>query len=143
MSNINLEDSVKIIDATLAKARELALNPMTAVVLDTGGQIVALKKEDNSALMRADIAIGKAYAALGMGISTAVLEERAKDRPWFIDSLASVAQGKFVPVAGAHLIRDESGNVVGALGVTGAPSVKDVECARAGIAAAGFQTDPD
>ena len=143
MTNICLEDAVAIIDATLAKARELELNPMTAVVLDTGGQIVALKKEDNSALMRADIAIGKAYAALGMGISTAVLEERAKDRPWFIDSLASVAHGKFVPVAGAHLLRDKDGVLVGALGVTGAPSVKDVECARAGIAAAGYTTDDD
>ena len=143
MAGIKLDDAVNIIDATLAKAREMGLNPMTAVVLDLGGQIVALKKEDGSALMRADIAVAKAYAAIGMNASTGVLEERAKARPNFIDALAAVAHGKFIPVAGAHLIRDTNGEIVGSLGVTGDQAPRDVECARAGIAAGGFTTDDD
>jgi uncharacterized protein GlcG (DUF336 family) len=141
MARLKLSDAVKICEASLEKARQMNLNPMTVAVLDEGGQVTALMKEDGSARMRADIAVAKAYAALGMGVSSGVLEERAKDRPNFIDSLAAVSHGNFIPVAGGHLLYDSDGDRVGAVGVTGDQAPKDVECARAGIAAAGLTTD--
>lgn len=143
MARLKLTDAVKLCEAALEKARGMDLNPMTVAVLDEGGQVTALMKEDGSARMRADMAVAKAYAALGMGVSTAVLEERAKARPNFIDSLASVAHGNFIPVAGGHVIYDSDGDRVGAVGVTGDQAPRDVECARAGIAAAGLNTDDD
>lgn len=143
MARLSLTDAVKLCEVSLEKARDLKLNPMTVAVLDEGGQITVLMKEDGSARMRSDIAVAKAYAALGMGVSSGVLEERGKARPNFIDSLASVAQGNFVPVAGGHVLYDADGDRVGAVGVTGDQAPKDVECARAGIAAAGLTTDDD
>ena len=77
MSNITLEQASTIVDAALAKGREMDLKPLTFAVLDAGGHLVAFKREDKSSLLRGDIASGKAWGSLGMGASTRTLGERA------------------------------------------------------------------
>jgi len=141
MSGISLKQAGKVIDGVIAKTKELSTNPMAIAVLDKAGQLTAFRKQDGCSLMRADIAIGKAYASIGMGVSTGVLQERAANLPHFIDSLAAVANGKFVPVAGAYLIKTDSGEILGSVGVTGDKADIDEVCALAGIAHAGFHTD--
>lgn len=66
-----------IVDATLAKARELKQMPQTVVVLDPGGHLVCAKREDGSGLIRFEVAVGKAYGALGMGRGSRTMMERA------------------------------------------------------------------
>lgn len=134
---LTLQEAVMIIDATLARAREMNLNPMCVAVVDIGGQVIALKREDNSALIRSDLAIAKAWTSAAFRLSTGVLEKRAQDRPWFIGALADMPQGKIVPVAGAlPIYRD--GEFVGAVGATGAQAADDETCCLAGLAAAGL-----
>lgn len=70
--------------------------------------------------------------------STRAMEARFKDRPHFLNSLVHLAEGNLVPVAGGVLIAKD-GQVLGALGVSGASSDEDEACAKTGIEAAGFE----
>lgn len=139
--SITLEVTNKIVDAALAKGREAKMNPLTVCVVDDGGNLKALKREDGrGAAMRPQIAIGKAFASVGMGRSTRALQDMAQQRPWFSASLVSVASGGYVPVPGGVLILDNNGDVLGAVGVTGDTADNDEIAAVAGIEAAGLKT---
>jgi len=139
---LTLAAATTIVDVALEKGRELQLLPLTVAVLDSGGHLVALKRADDSGIMRSDIAIGKAWGSLGMGTSSRTLRDRISDRPTFLNALAVVSQGRFIPVPGGVLIRNTNKKVVGAVGVSGDTSDRDEYCAIVAIAAAGFQSDP-
>lgn len=132
-------DARVIIDATLTEAHRREIGPVAVTVLDAGGNLVAFQKEDGASLYREAISRGKAHSALGMGVNTRVLAERAKDQPAFLLSVANLAKGGLVPSAGGVLVRDTHGVVAGAVGVSGAQPDDDEACAIAGIEAAGLQ----
>jgi len=142
MSSVTLEAASRIVDAALARGREIGLMPLTVAVLDAGGHLVAFKREDRSGILRPEVAIGKAWGALGMGASTRLLRDRLADRPSFQAALAAASGGRFIPVPGGVLIRGEDGAAIGAVGISGDTSDKDEACAIAGIAAAGLTPDP-
>ena len=142
MSKLTLDQASTIIDATLAKGREMSLKPLTVVVLDDGGNLKAFKREDGpGAALRPQIAFGKAFGAVGMGIASRLLEKRAIERPHFIDAVAGASGGRLVPAAGGVLIRDTDDEVIGAIGVSGDTSDNDAICGVAGIEAAGLTAD--
>lgn len=115
--------------------------PLAVAVLDETGQLKSFQREDNTSLMRADIAVGKAWGAVGMGFSSRRLGKAAIERPHFVQALTAVANGRLVPVPGGVLIRDEAKMIVGAVGISGDTSDIDEECAVAGIEAAGLVAD--
>lgn len=135
---ISLEQARTVIAATRAKGREMGLNPLTVVILDAGGHFVAMEREDGSGYGRPDIAGGKAAGALAMGVSSRKLGDMAAERPTFIAALSAAWEGKLIPAAGGILIRDASGALLGAVGVSGDLSDNDEEAALSGIAAAGL-----
>jgi uncharacterized protein GlcG (DUF336 family) len=135
---LTLEKAAVIADQTLAKARELKFRPMCVAVLDEGGYLKTLKREDGASILRPQIAIGKAWGSLGMGESSRQLGERLKDRPAFLGALTTMSEGKVVPVAGGVLILQGS-DIIGAVGVSGGTSDEDEACAIAGIKAAGLE----
>jgi uncharacterized protein GlcG (DUF336 family) len=135
---ISLEQARTIISATRAKGREMGLNPLTVVVLDAGGHLVAMEREDGSGYGRPDVAGGKAAGALAMGVSSRKLGDMAAERPQFMAALSAAWNGKLIPAAGGVLVKDSSGSLLGAVGVSGDLSDKDEEAALAGIAAAGL-----
>jgi uncharacterized protein GlcG (DUF336 family) len=142
MAKLTLEQADKIIAGALAKAAEMKLNPLTIAVLDDGGHLKAFKRQDGpGAPLRPFVAIGKAFGAVGMGASTRVLEQRAKDRPHFFGALSDVSQGRMVPVPGGVLVRDSNNEVIGSVGVSGDTSDNDEAAALAGIASAGLKSD--
>lgn len=135
---LTLEKAAVIADQTLAKAREFKFRPMCVAVLDEGGYLKTLKREDGASILRPQIAIGKAWGSLGMGESSRQLGERLKDRPAFLGALTTMSEGKVVPVAGGVLILQGS-DIIGAVGVSGGTSDEDEACAIAGIKAAGLE----
>ncbi len=137
-----LKTSEAITDAALAKGRELRLAPLTVAVLDAGGVLVALKREDGSSLLRPEIAVGKAWGALALGVGTRMIAARAAQAPAFIHAVTTLAGGRFVPVPGGVLVRGADNAIVGAVGISGDSSDNDEICAIAGIAAAGYTADP-
>jgi len=134
---LTLENASIIVDKTLEKARELKIRPLCVAVLDEGGHLKALKREDEASILRPQIAIGKAWGAVGMGESTRELGQRLKDRPTFLNSLSDLSDGKVVPVAGGVLILEDN-SIIGAVGVSGGTSDEDEACAIEGIRAAGL-----
>ena len=138
MSNITLDQAATIIDAALAKGREMNLKPLTFSVLDSGGHLVAFKREDKSSLLRGDIASGKAWGSLGMGTSTRTLGERAAGNPSFFGALSDLSGGKILTSPGGVLVQDSEGETIGAVGASGDSGANDEACVIAGIEAAGL-----
>ena len=139
MTSLTLEQAETIARATLEKGRNAGYKPLTVAVLDDAGVIKVVHRDDGSSLLRPEIAVGKAWGSLGMGLSSRAIGELAVERPHFAASLAVLAEGRVVPVAGGVLVQDGSGDTVGAVGVTGDTSDNDEECALAGIEAAGLR----
>ncbi len=135
---ITLKQAQAIIDAALAKGRELDLKPLTVVVLDHSGEVKASAREDGSSRLRPAIAEGKARGALAMEMSSRALAELSEARPQFFNTLVAAAGGRMVAAAGGVLVRAESG-IVGAVGISGDLSDQDEACAVAGVEAAGLQ----
>jgi uncharacterized protein GlcG (DUF336 family) len=133
---ITLDQARTLIAATRSKGREMSLNPLTIVILDSGGHLVAMEREDGSGYGRPDVASGKAAGALAMGVSSRKLGDMAADRPQFMAALSAAWNGRLIPAAGGVLVKDDAGNLLGAIGVSGDLSDKDEEAAFAGVAAA-------
>jgi uncharacterized protein GlcG (DUF336 family) len=142
MPSLTLAQASTIVDVALKKGRDTNCAPLSVVVLDAGGHLVAFKREDRSGILRFDIAFGKAWGALGMGFGSRTLAERAAATPQFFTMLAAASGGRMVTNPGGVLIKDAAGDIIGATGISGDTADKDEACAMAGIAAAGLKADP-
>jgi uncharacterized protein GlcG (DUF336 family) len=141
MAKLTLAAASTIVDTALAEGRARGYQPLTVAVLDAGGHLVALKREDKSSLLRPQIATAKAWGVLGMGFGGRELERRAQRVPTFFNVLSELSEGKMVPVPGGVLIRDAGGEIIGSVGISGDASGNDELCAVAGIKAAGLVAD--
>ena len=139
---LNLEVASRIVDDVLAQGRQRRLKPLAAVALDAGGHDIVVKREDDCAILRVDIARGKAWGALGLGHGSRELARRAEQNPRFFAALAAASNGRVIPNPGGVLIRDGGGRVLGAVGVSGDQADQDEACAIAAIEAAGLAADP-
>ncbi len=142
MTELTLERAQAAVTAALAFSRANKFNPMAVAVLDARGVLKAYAAEDGTALRRADIAIGKAYGALAMGVGSKTLGLRAVERPHFIGAVNGAIGGSMIPVAGGVLIRGADKSIIGCIGTTGDSSDNDDLAARAGLEAAGLTADP-
>lgn len=141
-SSLTLAAASAIADGALAAGREAGVLPLAVAVLDGGGHLVAFKREDGAGILRFDIAFGKAWAALGMGMTGRTIAVRMKERVAFQAAAAAASGGRFVPVPGGVLIVGDGGEAIGAVGISGDASDKDEYCAIAGIKAAGLTPSP-
>lgn len=139
---LSLSQAQAAVAATLAHAATIGAAPLTVAVLDSGGNVVALARQDGSGIARPQIATGKAWIALGMGFGTRELARRAELQPHFVDALPAVVGGQAVPAPGGVLVRASGGVVLGAIGVSGDTSDRDEECAVAGIRSIGLTAVP-
>jgi uncharacterized protein GlcG (DUF336 family) len=141
MTELKLDVARKILDAALAKGAELKLNPLAVTVLDARGATKAFAAQDGTSLLRGEIAHGKAYGALSLGMGSRAIFKRATEQAFFVSAINTMAKGALVPVPGGVLIRDTGGAVIGAVGISGDTSDNDEACALAGIAAASLKAD--
>ena len=139
--SLTLAQASIIVDKALEKGRELGFKPLTVAVLDTGGHLTALKREDGSSLLRPEIAMGKAWGTLGMGFGGREFARRAGANPVFLQALMAASGGRIVPVPGGVLIRDAAGEIIGSVGISGDTSDKDEACAVHGVSSAGLAPD--
>ncbi|MGF1753018.1 heme-binding protein [Vibrio makurazakiensis] len=141
MGSLTLQQALTIIDGTFKAGNEIRTEPLTVAVLDSGGKLISLQRQDGSSMMRPDIAIAKAWGALALGCSSRKLAQDADTRPAFISAVNVLANGNMVPVPGGLLIRDEHKTVLGAIGVSGDVSDIDESCAINGIGSAKLFSD--
>ncbi|MET0540555.1 MAG: heme-binding protein [Variovorax sp.] len=139
MTALTLAQAQQIITAALAASKQAGYAPMAVAVLDASGDLKAFAREDGASMFRFEVARAKAWGAVGMGVSSRVLGERAKGNPNFFVALASTADGKFLPQTGAVLVKDAAGQVIGAAGASGGTGDEDEAICIAGIKAAGLE----
>lgn len=143
MSMITLAQANRVIESIFGRGRELGCRPLSVIVVEPGAKVKAFQKEDDSAMMRFEMAFGKAYAALALGRSSSLVRMRTEERPLFMQYLIRASGDQIFPEGGGMLIRDHNGDVIGAVGVTGDTQERDEELAAYGIRAAGLKTDED
>ena len=144
MATLTLQQANTIISKAIEKAREMNIKPVAVVVLDDGGHLKAMQREDGASMFRYDVATGKAWTSVGMGVSSRAIAVRAKRNPNFMITLAATAGGKFLPQPGGVLIRDEHNRIVGAAGASGGTGDEDEAICAFGIGEAGLTADlPD
>jgi uncharacterized protein GlcG (DUF336 family) len=144
MTGITLGQAMTIVEAALGRARDTGCAPLAVAVLDAGGHLKAFVREDGAGIVRPQIAMGKAWGALGMGVGSRALARRIAEQPQqqaFFGALNAMSGGRVVPAAGGVLIKDAAGALLGAVGISGDVSDKDETCALAGIEAAGLTGD--
>ncbi|HEV7599744.1 MAG TPA: heme-binding protein [Bradyrhizobium sp.] len=141
MAELTLDVARKILDTALAKGVEKKLKPLVVAVLDARGCVKASAAQDGTSLLRGEIAHGKAYGALALGMGSRALFQRAQEQAYFINAVNTLAQGRMVPVPGGVMILDDNGTLLGAVGVSGDTSDNDEICAIAGIEAAGLKAN--
>ena len=143
MRALSLAEANKIIEGTFKSAKKRKAYALAACVLDAGGRVKAFQKQDGASLMRFEIAYGKAFGSLSLNRSSRQVLQKFKEKPAFMRSLAELSDGPLFLEGGGQLIRDKSGEIVGALGVTGDVNEVDDLCAMDGIRTAGFLPDDD
>ena len=141
MSKLTLKQANSIIEKAFAKAAEMKVKPLGVVVLDDGGNVVSAQRQDGASMFRLDVARGKAWASVAMGVSSRELFTRAKDNPNFFVTLAATADGKFLPQTGAVLIKNAQGEVLGAAGASGGTGEEDEACCAHGVEMTGLRMD--
>ena len=141
MTTLTLETAVSISNHALAVGRELRTAPLTIAVLDAGGHLIPLQRQDGASLLRPQIAIGKAWGAVALGKGSRLIAADAQQRPAFIGAVNNLADGNLVPAPGGVLIRDARGQVIGAIGISGDTSDIDEQCAVSAVEAAGLKAD--
>jgi uncharacterized protein GlcG (DUF336 family) len=135
---LNLEATRKIMANASKHAEDEGFAPMAFVVIDAGGNMVAALRQDGATHWRISIADGKAQCALGMGTSSRAIAQVAEARPAFVQSLMAMTDGKVITSPGGVIIRNETGDALGAIGVSGDLPDRDEACAFTGIKAAGL-----
>lgn len=141
MSALTLKVALSLTAQALGAGRQINAAPLTVVVLDGGGHLLALQREDGASLLRPSIAIGKAWGAIALGKGSRLLALDAQQRPAFFAALNGMGQSDVVPAPGGVLIRDEQGNVIGAIGISGDTSDIDEQCAISAIESQGLRAD--
>ena len=140
---LTLETARTIIEKALAEGEEHGFKPLTVVVLDAGGHVTAAARQDGASNNRFEIAQGKAYGALALGMGSRSIMERAEQQAYFIAAATAALGGRLIPVPGGVLVRDSDGAVVGAVGISGDSSDNDEAAAAAAITAAGLTAQVD
>ena len=141
MSELSLKQANDVVAAAIKAARKMGIPPVTVVVLDASGHLKAMQREDGASMFRFDVACGKAWGAIGMGVASRVLADRAKENPNFFVALAATGNGKFLPQPGAVLIRDAAGAILGAAGASGGTGDEDEAICAQGVTAAGLTAE--
>jgi uncharacterized protein GlcG (DUF336 family) len=133
---IDLDTARTIVEGARAHAATAGFKPLTIVVLDAGGHVLAAEREDGSSTKRFEIAYAKAHGAVSLGMGSRALMARAEQQAYFIAAATSAIGGALIPVPGGVLVNDADGSLLGVVGVSGETSDNDEAAAVAGVEAA-------
>jgi uncharacterized protein GlcG (DUF336 family) len=137
---ISLDQANAIANAAMAAATGENVSGASVVVTDAGGHIRTAMRMEGAGNFGIDIALAKAVTALGLGRSSSEISKIFGANPAAVAGLAGATAGRFLPIGGAVLIRDETGTIQGAAACAGSLPETDERYAAAAVRAAGLQT---
>ncbi len=111
MVELTLNKARVIVRNAIKKGRELNLKPLSVVVLDSGGHVIAFEKENYASPGRFDIARGKAYGSIMLGMSGTAQMARAEAQQYFMSAVNGLFGGNVIPVPGGVLIKNKNENI--------------------------------
>lgn len=124
---LTLAEANRMVQAALAKADELGVK-LSIAVCDVGGNLVAFGRMDRAIAVSAFVAQGKAAASAGFDRASGALQA---DSP-IIQAIVAGMGGRMLPAQGGVPVH-KNGELVGAIGGSGATAQQDEDCARAGL----------
>jgi len=128
--SVSFELAQNMVDAALAKAREIGIHENVAI-LDDGGNLKAFARMDGAPILCIEMAQNKAYTAL-FGVSSQEFFDFIKGDPSLLAGIPTLSR---VAAWGGGFPIQVDGEVIGAIGLSGGPTVQsDVDCARAALA---------
>jgi uncharacterized protein GlcG (DUF336 family) len=128
--SISSELAQRMVAEAVKKARELGVMENVAV-LDDGGNLKAFSRMDGAPILSIEMAQNKAYTAL-FGVSTQEFFNFIQGDPSLLAGIPTLSR---VAAWGGGFPIKVNGEVVGAIGLSGAPTVQnDVDCAKAALA---------
>lgn len=139
MNSVPLKDAQQIAQAILDHARAESAAPLSVAVLDAGGHLQVMLREDGAGFLRMDIAVAKAWGALGMTQPSAQLASRAANQPTFFSSLVEISHGRLALAPGGILLASDAGDLIGAVGVSGDTAEVDERCAISAVEQVGYR----
>jgi uncharacterized protein GlcG (DUF336 family) len=139
---LSFDIAKRLAEATLGEGEKRGAPPLSVAVLDAGGHQVVFYRQSGSGILRPQIAIGKAWGALGLGFNSRGIAAAAERLPTFFDALAVASGGRLVPAPGGVLLREPTEGIVGAVGVSGASADVDEACAIAAARLVGLDPEP-
>lgn len=139
--NLSLQEALTITQGAFNAGVKENSKPLTVAILDSGGKLISLQRQDGASMMRPEIASAKAWGALAMGCSSRKLAADAEQRPAFMTAVTALADGNVLPVAGGILIKNSAEELLGAIGISGDLSELDELCAIRGVQSANLLTD--
>lgn len=127
--SITLEQAEQLSEASKAKAKEIGV-PMNIAIVDEGANLVSFHRMDNAWLGSVDIAIRKAKTARFFDMNTGELGKLSQPGGPLYGIEHS--NGGLITFPGGVLLKDVSGKIIGAIGVSGGSVEQDHEVASAG-----------
>jgi uncharacterized protein GlcG (DUF336 family) len=127
--SISSELAQKMVEGAVAKARELGVSENVTIV-DDGGNLKAFTRMDGAPILSIEMSQNKAYTAL-FGVSTQEFFDFIQGDPSLLAGVPTLAR---VAAWGGGFPIKVNGEIVGAIGLSGAPAVQnDVDCATAAL----------
>ena len=141
MPGLTAAQALTIIAKARERASEIACPPVAIAVVDDGGNVLALVRDERAGFARADIALNKAWGCFALSLPSRTLRDQVKGwESWFV-GLQGATGGRLMPVLGGVIARAEDGRALGAVGVAGAPGEVDEALAIHGIRSIGLIAD--
>jgi uncharacterized protein GlcG (DUF336 family) len=129
--DLTLAQAQKVVAAAEAKAQQQG-TLMNIAVIDAGGNLKAFARMDGAFLGSIDISLKKAKTARDFNMSSKELGDLAQPgKPLYG---IEVTNGGLAIFGGGELIRDKSGTIIGAIGVSGSSVEDDMAVSQAGAA---------
>ena len=96
MTELTLAVANRLIEALFARAAELGGKPLAAAVVGPEGHVISLQRQDGASMFRNELAGGKAWGAVAMGVTTRELLKRSKDNPVFFQGIDVTSGGRIL-----------------------------------------------
>lgn len=130
MSDITLEQAEKIVAAARAKAAEIGTK-MNIAVVDAGANLKAFARMDGAWLGSIDISIKKAKTARFFDMPTGDIGGLSQPGGSLYN--IEVSNGGLISFPGGIPLKNASGEIIGAIGVSGDAVENDHAVAEAGV----------
>lgn len=131
-----------IATAAFAEGRRRAIDDITVVVVEASGAVRLALRSDTQGGFGVDTARAKAHSALGFGMSTLRLAATFGSDPAATAGINAAVGGCFLPIAGAIVVTDAGGTLLGAVAISGGNPTADDEIARVAVTDVGLIAAP-